>query len=188
MNKYLIDNFRPLILSIEAKKTQSYIMEALGLDERCSQQSILIAVGDRVEKFWNKVISDSEGVVNLIEDTNLISVDGEQRQIDHCFRIGDKIYYLESKCNLNFDTEKIKASNIKVKKVSAALGENLDVAYFVPVVRQPYESDIKKYSKHNLKVVGVEWIMERIQCQFTIDEYFDFFEEVISPILIEKGL
>lgn len=188
MNQYLTANLLPLIISIKGKKTESYIMQALGLDERCSQQAILIAIGARIENFWNKVISDNTNTVNLIEDTNLILIDGENRQIDHFFQIGDEIWYLESKCNLNIDSEKIKASNDKVKKVSAALGKNVNPTYFIPVVRQPSSKEIAKYAKHGIDVVGVEWIMERIDCEFTIDEYFDFFQNVIVDIVLEKGL
>ena len=42
------------------------------------------------------------------------------RQIDHFFKMIQRIY-MESKCNLNFDTEKIVASNKKVLELTKAL-------------------------------------------------------------------
>ena len=104
---YLDDNLKPLIESIKPKKSQSYILEALDLD-RYSAHGIQITFGERIEQFWNKVISDSSAT-NLIEDNNIVEVNGKNRQIDHLFQWKEYKYYLESKCCLNFDSEKVKA-------------------------------------------------------------------------------
>ena len=118
---YLNETLLPLIEGITPKQSESYTLDALGL-ERQSSQSILISFGERIEQFWNKVISDSESA-NLIEDNNLIEVNGKMRQIDHNFvsEVDGVNYYLESKCNLNFDSEKIKASNKKINEVRLSL-------------------------------------------------------------------
>ena len=102
MNEYLTQTLLPLVVTIQPKSSESYTLSALGL-KRQSSQSILITFGERIEQFWNKVISDSESV-NLIEDNNLVKVNGKDRQIDHNFRAVNVNYYLESKCNLNFDS------------------------------------------------------------------------------------
>ena len=94
---YLTDNLLPLVLSIKPKKTESYILQALDFGDRVSPQSILIAFGERIEKFWNDVISDSWVAHNLIEGSNLIDVKGCTRQIDHLFRVGTETWYLESR-------------------------------------------------------------------------------------------
>ena len=101
---YLEAKLLPLIEGIKPKQSESYTLNALGL-ERQSSQSILIAFGERIEQFWNTVISGSFSE-NLIEKTNLTSVNGKVRQIDHNFiSQNDNVnYYLESKCNLNFDS------------------------------------------------------------------------------------
>ena len=119
---YLNETLLPLIEGIKPRQSESYTLAALGL-ERQSSQSILIAFGERIEQFWNKVISDSQST-NLIEDNNLIEVNGKMRQIDHNFvsEVDGVNYYLESKCNLNFDSEKVKASNKKINEVKNALG------------------------------------------------------------------
>ena len=123
MNEYLDQNLKPLIQSIKPKYSESYILEAFGL-KRISSQSFLISVGNQLENFWNKVISDSERNNNLIEEDNMVNVAGKLRQVDHYFDIIDEAIkqYLESKCNLNFDSEKIKESNKKVGQVKDALG------------------------------------------------------------------
>ena len=184
---YLEDNLLPLVLSIKPKQTESYILQALGLDERVSPQSILIAFGERIEQFWNTVISDSLVAQNLIEESNLIDVNGRTRQIDHLFRI-DETWYLESKCNLNFDSEKVRASNDKIKDIVGVLGVNVKSGYFVPVVPEISKSDKTKYNNKGVEVYGVNWMIETIQAPFTSEEYFTFLREVVAPILEEMGL
>jgi hypothetical protein len=187
MNEYLTRTLLPLMVTIQPKNSESYTLDALGLD-RQSSQSILITFGERIEQFWNKVISDSESV-NLIEKNNLIEVNGKQRQIDHSFKcyLDSVLYYLESKCNLNFDSEKIKVSNKKIDEVKGAL--NADVgAYFVPVVSEIAKKDLTKYNNKGVQVFGVKWMLSKIDAQFTEEEYFEFLREVVAPILEEKGL
>lgn len=184
---YLDKNLKPLIQSIKPRESESYTLDALGLD-RQSSQSILITFGERIEQFWNKVISDSKSD-NLIEENNLVEVKGKQRQIDHSFKchLDSVLYYLESKCNLNFDSEKIKASNKKITEVKDALGADIG-AYFVPVVRQIPQKDLTKYNNKGVKVFGVKWMLSKVDAQFIEDDYFTYLKEIIAPILVEKGL
>lgn len=190
MNQYLLDNLLPLMRSIETKPSESYILDALGLD-RSSSQSILIRVGNLVEVFWNKVISDSSSN-NLLENGDRVFVEGyeESRQVDHNFisSVDSLNYYLESKTNLNFDSEKVKASNKKVKEVQKAL--NADVgAYFCPVQPELPSSILTKYNNKGMKVYGVNWLLSKIDAPFTSEEYFSFLREVVGPYLVEeKGL
>ena len=186
---YLEDNLLPLILDIRTPKTESYIMIAAGLGDRTSQSSILIQIGNKLEFFWNKVISAC--ATNLIEVKNTIEVGTKNRQLDHLFEAMPNTYlcYLESKCNLNFDTEKKPASNGKLKAVTEVIFEKyqkpVELGYFVPCIRTIPVDVQKKYP--NINIYGVEWLMNTINCDlFTIDEFFTFFEEVIGPILEEK--
>ena len=184
---YLEAKLLPLIEGIKPKQSESYTLSALGL-ERQSSQSILIAFGERIEQFWNTVISGSYSE-NLIEKTNLTSVNGKVRQIDHNFiSQNDNVnYYLESKCNLNFDSEKIKASNKKINEVKTAL--NADVgAYFVPVLAEIPQKELTKYNNKGLEVFGVNWLLTKIDAPFTSEEYFDFMRETVAPLLEKKGL
>lgn len=187
MTAYLETNLLPLVLSIEPKQTESHILSALGLAERVSPQSILIAFGERIERFWNQVISDSNAN-NLIEESNLLDVNGRQRQIDHLFSIDEQTYYLESKCNLNFDSEKIRASNDKVNAIADTIGGNISAAYFVPVVPTVSNSEQTKYANKGMNVWGVNDMLDHISAPFTSDQYFTFLREVVAPILEEKGL
>ena len=184
---YLEAKLLPLIEGIKPKQSESYTLNALGL-ERQSSQSILIAFGERIEQFWNTVISGSFSE-NLIEKTNLTSVNGKVRQIDHNFiSQNDNVnYYLESKCNLNFDSEKIKASNRKINEVKTAL--NADVgAYFVPVLAEIPQKEVTKYNNKGLEVFGVNWLLTKIDAPFTSEEYFNFMRETVAPLLEKKGL
>tara|TARA_B100001093_G_scaffold248679_1_gene238096 strand:+ start:7190 stop:7753 length:564 start_codon:yes stop_codon:yes gene_type:complete len=187
MNLYLDENLKPLIESIKPKYSESYILEAFEL-KRISSQSFLISVGNQLENFWNKVISDSERNNNLIEEDNMVDVEGKLRQVDHFFDIDGEIkQYLESKCNLNFDSEKIKESNRKVGQVKDALGADHG-AYFVPIVRDIDQKDLTKYNNKGLDVYGVRWLLSKVDAQFTEDDYFNYLKDVIAPILEEKGL
>lgn len=186
---YLEDNLLPLILSIKTPKTDSYIMIAAGLGDRTSQSSVLIQVGNKLEEFWNGVISKC--ATNLIEDNNTIKVGSKNRQLDHLFEgmPNTYIYYLESKCNLNFDTEKKPASNDKINAVCDAVSDKYNkevwAGYFVPCIRDIPADVKKKYP--NVNIYGVQWLMDTLECDlFTVDEFFTFFEDVIGPILEEK--
>ena len=189
MTAYLEANLLPLVLSIQPKQNNSDMVKGfLGL-ERISSQSIVIALGNHLETFWNKVISDSEQVSNVIELDNMVNVAGKLRQVDHCFEDLDRAWrvYLESKCNLNFDSEKSKASNKKLLEVKEALNAD-QAAYFVPVVAEISQSDLVKYNNKGIQVYGVNWLLEQVDAQFTADEYFTFALEILAPILEEKGL
>lgn len=186
---YLEDNLLPLILSIKTPKTDSYIMIAAGLGDRTSQSSVLIQVGNKLEEFWNGIISKCAN--NLIEVSNKINVNGKNRQLDHLFEgmPNTYVYYLESKCNLNFDTEKKPASNDKVNAVCDAVSSKYNkevwAGYFVPCIREIPADVKKKYP--NVNIYGVQWLMDTLECDlFTVDEFFTFFEDVIGPILEEK--
>ena len=160
----------------------------LGL-ERISKQSIVISLGNHLEGFWNQVASDAPNVNNLIELNNMVNVAGKLRQVDHYFEDldeGTKLY-LESKCNLDFDSEKSKSSNTKILQVQEALGADLG-AYFVPTTDVIDKKDLVKYNKKGLQVYGVEWILQQINAQFTCVEYFTFGREVVAPILEDMGL
>ena len=67
---YLRSTLLPLMETIQPTTTQSFILDILGESDRISLQSILIAAGDRLEEFWNKVISDC-AEENLIADKEI---------------------------------------------------------------------------------------------------------------------
>ena len=182
---YLDDNLLPLIESIKPKKSQSYILEALDLD-RYSAHGIQITFGERIEQFWNKVISDSSAT-NLIEDNNIVEVNGKNRQIYHLFQWKEYKYYLESKCCLNFDSEKVKASNKKIQEIKETVGAH-KAGYFIPVVSTIDQKYLTKYNRKGLNVYGVKWLLSKIDAPFTEDEFFTYMRETIAPILEKKGL
>jgi len=189
MNSYLENHLLGLILSIQSRKTESYLLIASGMEDLISQQGILIQLGNKLEIFWNKVISDC--TINLIENNNTIKVGRTNRQLDHLFMCltVDEINYLESKCNLNFDTEKKPASNDKISRVTDAIAEKyqkkVNVGYFVPCIAEIPNDVVKKYP--DVKIYGVRWMIETLQCKyFTCDEFFQFFKDVIGPILNNK--
>lgn len=161
---------------------------AAGLGDKVSQNGVLIQLGNQLEIFWNKVISDCS--VNLIQESNRIDVNGRERQLDHLFAKSGSIHYLESKCNLNFDSEKNPASNQKVLDVKEAVQKmyNLPVqfGYFVPCIAEVPNNVIKRYGKKGITVHGVNWMIDTLgNVPFTADEFFTFFQDVVGPIISE---
>ena len=191
--EYLKKNLLPLIDGIVPKTTSSDILSACGLGDTISSQSILISFGTRLEKFWNKTITDSRDVQNCLpfdNGTDKVMVNTKNRQVDHFFTINDHEYnkhiYLESKCNLNFDTEKKPESNEKINAVKTQLEQNVSSevqsGYYVPVLREIPLKVKQHYLKHDVPVYGVEdmfrWLND---VPFTIDEYFAFWKTTIGP-------
>ena len=183
--EYLDATLLPLIEGIKPKTTDSFILEACGLSSRPSTQSISIQMGGLLEKFWNTVFSDMNS--NMIEDSDRIKVNGRERQVDHFISIPNheliKYYYLESKCNVNFDTEKVRASNQKIHDVAAALAEglvgqnallksNVERGYFVPVKRDIPIEVSREFTKEGVHIFGVSDIFRWFDddLPFTIDE------------------
>ena len=192
--EYLENTLLPLIESIQPKTTDSFILEACGLEARPSTQSVSITIGARLEKFWNQVLSDMDNTTNMIEESDRVDVNGRTRQIDHFFTIPDLMYashmYLESKCNVNFDTEKVRASNQKIHDIANALEEKHDIinvqsGYFVPVKRDIPVEIAREYTNLGICIFGVSdlyrWFNDELP--FTIDEYFEFFKNKLAPII-----
>ena len=182
--EYLEQVLLPMMLAIEPTGVESYIDACLGWEPENSIQSIRIQFGNRIEDFWNQVISDCKNAKNLIEENNMIMVGTKKRQLDHLFET-DVINYLESKCNLNFDSEKDKASNAKIKAVLETI-EGATGGYFCPVVDEvPHHWQVK-YTNKGMSIIGVSDMMKMIDCPFTSEEYFTFLREVVGPVLNEK--
>ena len=100
-----------------------------------------------------------------------------------------RLYYLESKANLNFDTEKKPGSNEKIIAVAEALElkykKEVLFSYFVPIIRKPTNEMIQKYKDIDIK--GVDWLIEKIDCKlFTSEEFFIKFKTDVSEIFEEK--
>ena len=184
MSSYLDDNLKPLMESINPKQSASNIYAALGLD-RISTHSILIAFGNHIETFWNKVISDSS-CMNLIEKDNIVYINGKKKQIDHLFRV-DATFYLESKCNVNFDSEKVKESNKKIKEIMDTVDAD-EGGYFIPVVSTIDQKHLTKYNNKGLNDYGTKWLLSKIDAPFTEEEYYSYLRKTIAPILVEMGL
>ena len=121
-----------------------------------------------------------------VKKNNLVKVGKKNRQIDHHIRfVKDPVtgmwkLYLESKCNLNFDTEKKGASNEKVDKVRDALGSD-EGAYFVPVLDTIPQDVIAKYP--NSTIYGVRDILNMIGNPFTPEEYFDNLKDIKEELI-----
>lgn len=81
-------------------------------------QSQCIKFGKIFEGFIKGIISNFN--YEIIHE-EYISIIGKQKDVDICFIMGDKIYYFESKLNLNLDSEKSKATDKKISDVTNQL-------------------------------------------------------------------
>jgi len=173
-------------------------MSALGYGNIGSTQSFVISAGNKLEEFWNKVITDSPVAENLISDGDTIVVDGEstrtgkkkKRQIDGCFKVGSTFYYREFKCNLDFDSEKKPASEAKISQVEKLISKKhgdvkVDSGYVVPCIIEPTAEITKKSS---VSINGIKWLIEVIGTEsiFTAEEFMEYFNSVLSNIFKTK--
>ena len=184
--EYLEQAMLPLMIAIEPKPVESLIDKVLRWESENSKQSIQIQFGNNIETFWNIVLDDCPSVKNLIAENNMIMVGKEERQLDHLFEIESK-HYLESKCNLNFDSEKVKASNAKIAAITERLGD-VKSAYFCPVADEVPHHWKVKYTNKGMNIIAVNDMIKLLgdECPFTSEEYFTFLGEVVGPILNEK--
>jgi len=184
--EYLEQVMLPLMIAIEPKPVESLIDKVLRWESENSKQSIQIQFGNNIETFWNIVLDDCPSVKNLIAENNMIMVGKEERQLDHLFEIESK-HYLESKCNLNFDSEKVKASNAKIAAITERLGD-VKSAYFCPVADEVPHHWKVKYTNKGMNIIAVNDMIKLLgdECPFTSEEYFTFLGEVVGPILNEK--
>lgn len=193
---FLDSHLLTLFQQIDIKKTESDIAIALGLEDTISSQSFFIKCGNRYETFWNFVIRNCTNATNLlIEGNEIILPNGDKRQIDLLFKIANKYYYYEMKCNLNFDSEKSPASISKILEVAECnknkynvSSKNFTYGYFNPVVRY-VPQDIKDKAEmitiqHGVcdivKIIGEE------NMPFTTDDYFEYHKTVLHDFAKQK--
>ena len=171
-NKYLIDTLLPLIKGTEIKTTDSDTLKVFGFNNMPSTQSFLVQMGYVFEKFWNKVISNSN-CKNHIEDNKEYMIkldDGTNKQVDIFFtnEDGSIIYYFECKTNVNFDSEKNKVSNQKIKNIEKHLRKNkskysdnpdadIVTGYFVPVVPKISRKFKTRYRETGIYGVWIQY-------------------------------
>lgn len=185
--EYLDRTMFPLMHAIEPKPVQSLIDKVLKWKPENSKPSIQIQFGNNIETFWNIVLDDCPSAKNLIAENNMIMVGKDERQLDHLFEIQNTQHYLESKCNLNFDSEKVKASNAKIAAVTERLGD-VKSAYFCPVADEVPHHWKVKYNNKGMNIIAVNDMIKLLgdECPFTADEYFTYLGDVIGPMLDEK--
>jgi len=177
------------ISNLEVRLTNSAILQACGLGDTNSSQSILIRAGAIFEKFFNIVLKSCDGVIDT--NTRNKTCKKGQKQIDISFNYKEKNYYYEAKCNLLLDSEKKKGSKKKIEKVQKEfekkLAQNIQAGYFTPCNRRC--TNRMAWDHPNILIHGVEDIIELIGHDvfpFTADEYFNYLEKEVGPILAEK--
>ena len=192
---YLEHTMLPLMQSINTPATSSSFLHCINRGHTLSQQSMLIQAGNKLEKFWNKVITDTDGIKNQLpfsHGTDRIIVENKNRQVDHFFTVDQDLnIYLEMKGNVNFDTEKKPASNNKILAVAKRLTElfgRTEKGYFMPCYAVIPSKIKTAYAKTGVNVYGVEdmfkWLGAAVP--FTQDEYFEYLGTRIGDVWDEK--
>ena len=188
--KEMLDtNVKEKIANLEPKATTSAILQACGLGETNSPNSILIRSGKIFENLFNHILVNCPGVTNT-NIRNKTTKKG-QKQIDISFNYKGKDYYYEVKCNLYLDSEKKQASKNKIEKIQKEfeklLSQNVQAGYFVPCNRRATHR--MKIDHPGILIHGVEDLIEIIGQDvfpFTADEYFDYLEKEVGPVLEKK--
>ena len=195
---YLEHTMLPLMQSINTPATSSSFLHCINRGHTLSQQSMLIQAGNKLEKFWNIVLTDTDGIKNQLpfsHGTDRIQVEGKNRQVDHFFtvEVSGLNVYLEMKGNVNFDTEKKPASNNKILAVWKRLTElfgKTEKGYFMPCYAVIPPQIKTAYAKTGVNVYGVEdmfkWLGDAVP--FTQEEYFEYMRTRIGEVWDEKNL
>jgi len=118
VNKHIIDREEERL----RKKKNNGSFGEIVWRHRPSHQCHNIKLGHVVEAVWNDSVKSVDNNFKLIDDDR-IDIGGTSTQMDVLF-VDDqskKVYYFESKNNINLDTEKGPATAEKVEKVRNAL-------------------------------------------------------------------
>jgi len=150
-----------------------------------SSQSISIKIGNVLEKSYNKLIFNINGVENIKD--GMIS----NHQIDLLFLYNNCIYYFEIKNNINLDTEKTRETFNKIKDVEGALLKKYDnVVSKILVNRFPTKEKMKFFknpiSKNDL--IGYSDFFDLFNVSVSEAEWKEFFNYVGEVILKDKEI
>lgn len=153
-----------LASTLKPSPTKSLLLQALNLP---SSQSIVIQMGNRLEKFWNFVIDET----SISLDTSNCT-----RQIDMSWKDAKGAnYYAESKCNWNLDSDKMPATLKKVEEQARIL--NATGICFCPVLS-------KNENVRGREIHGVEWLLKSLQVTaFTSDDYFKWLRVDVRSVI-----
>lgn len=174
------NSFTQIVMSIIRDTSFSKIHKESGsfcelLASNISQQSVNIKMGNILEKAWNIYIANVDGV--KLDGRNIIA----GSQVDILFYYKDVAYYLESKNNLNIDTEKTIATLNKVNKIIDELkkegytvvGKILNNRYPTAELAKFYKTPITK--EH---IIGYSELFNIFGIVVTQQEWEAFFKKV----------
>lgn len=154
------------------------------LFNRFSQQSLNIRVGNVIEKSWKEWLNNIDGV----ELGNYGNI--ENHQIDLLFFYNGECYYLESKNNINLDTEKTMATYNKVMFIYECLQSMFtDYKIYAKVLCNRYHSF--KYMQHFKKpfdeniLFGYGDMFAIFGEDISIEKWENFFKDVGMYIVRE---
>ena len=131
-----------------------------------SQQSLNIRIGSVLEKSWKQLLFQ-------INDVDVLDYDNiAGHQIDLMFIYRDDCFYLESKNNINLDTEKTLATYNKVKFMEKYLKDNFTkYNTYSKVLSNRYHSF--QFMKHYKKPLDKDTL-------FGYGDFFLLFDEQVS--------
>lgn len=124
--KYLEDNLFNILSDIKIKERNNDLGSGAKL---LSSHGVDVKIGNKLETFWGNEVDKSPVALNLISKNSnnknkiVIAKNGksETKQLDLLFQINTNVYYFEMKNNLDFDTEKEKATYEKIYDVEKHL-------------------------------------------------------------------
>lgn len=160
-----LNTLKEQLNSIEASKPSSNILLAAGIES--SQQSIVIKVGNALEKWWNTL-------TETLDDSNSDS------QVDYFFEKAGKKYYFELKCNTQLDSEKSVVTMEKVRRSAEQLKAN-ESGIFNPTTLADYYSPQLKEN-----IYGVRSLIEILNPGFTADEYQEIWTNGVRNLFIKE--
>ena len=143
-------------------------------------QSQCIKFGNIFESSLNAALIDSESGLTLLEIKLVTpSEKGKKIQIDLIFELKNQLYYFELKTNLNLDSEKSKATNKKIDKLTKHF--NLDLSKYDKIHTNILNCWWKKEKGMNIttnkNVYFMSDFFELISCKTNEDEYYQMMKD-----------
>ena len=191
---FLHKSFEEMIFTYPLKKSPDVFSIAKLFGRPDLTQGEKIQLGTRIENWINYLVDNHEGITSvkgknsnlwMNTKTNEISFGGKGKglkDIDILFTINGTTYYLESKNNLNLDTEKGPETIEKVKTITECLRNNENYSNVVGKVISAFWDSTDVPISGSIKKSGcVMWFgefCELLNLDITKSDYEDMCKEL----------
>lgn len=172
------------IKTLEKRDNKSYNIKKL-LSNNNIDQSQSIRFGNLFQDFIMKSIKMAGGeiidigYINVTDkEVNNSRNNKDKKDIDILFKYDNITYYYEVKTNLNLDSEKYKATDVKVKEITRALiANNHDPKIKHSILTCWYENEYKLPIKVKTNITFMKDIFKILNIDCNKEDYYTLMKE-----------